>query len=183
MSADEVYLARKYSTVNVIPAEHCPEVVERPTAQSAAVRTNSDAEHAFGVVESVHAIDQTAPGTGGAGANLGYSLGAARYFDTTNVQNWSATSAIGAGLLGALVGSAMLDQPPTPRYQHLYAVRFTDGEVRQITKDTSTPAPGYPVGACLKVWHKSVIEEQVSNALCEPPMTKPSRPGRRKGPS
>lgn len=160
--------------------EQCIPPEEKILPVTASASPESGTEHAFAVVQSVQVINQTTLGTAGAGGSVGYGLGAATYFDTTRVQNWSATAGIASGLLGALIGSAMIDQPPTVRYQHIYAVRFINGDVKQLDQTSDSPAPSYPVGACLRIRDRNSIVEQVSNASCEPPAAKATRRGAKK---
>lgn len=103
----------------------------------------------YGLVMDAQRADRSDPGTN-AGAVLG-SMGAqAAYIDRAlGGHGYSALAQLGVGLLGGFAGSA-LDRPPERRYQHRYALRMADGEIRYA--DVSSPDPfRHPPGVCLSL--------------------------------
>lgn len=85
----------------------------------------------------------------GAGASLGAAYAQANYIDNTRWQNYSASKQLGAGLVGALIGAALLDKPTTPSFQTTYFVKLLSGDIKQV-EVTSNTATHLPEGACVE---------------------------------
>jgi outer membrane lipoprotein SlyB len=86
-----------------------------------------------GTIVDAQSVDESTAGTTG-GAQLGGLIGSAAYVDRAfSGRNWnySATTHLGASLVGALLGSA-LDKAPQARFHFRYAVRTADGNTQTI---------------------------------------------------
>jgi hypothetical protein len=91
----------------------------------------------------------------GAGANLGAIAGQATYIDNTTWRNYSGLNQIGAGLLGAIVGSS-LDQPTRIQYQRTYWITLITGET--ISVGSIVPDQTHiPQGICVEVKGSSLV--------------------------
>lgn len=117
----------------------------------------------YGTVIDNQGIDQSSAGTTG-GALVGTALGSAAYIDRAfrPGNNYSAVSQVGAGLLGALLGS-QLDRRPVSQYHFRYALRRRDGEI--VYRDSvQQDAFRHSVGMCLRI----ADLQPVSQTLCAP---------------
>jgi hypothetical protein len=112
-----------------------------------AFRRSIEAATVRGVILSAQHIDESRPGTR-TGAALGAAIGQAAYIDSSSWRTYRASSQLAAGLLGALLGSA-LDQKPTKQYLKVYYAKTTAGEIKRID-ERAKDAILMPVGACLE---------------------------------
>ncbi len=85
----------------------------------------------------------------GTGANLGALAGQAIYIDNTTWRNYSGINQLGAGLLGAMVGSS-LDQPTSIQYKRTYWITLNTGETISITSNVLEKTH-IPHGICVEV--------------------------------
>ena len=121
----------------------------------------------YGTIIDAQAVDESTPGTN-AGSAIGQAYGSAMYIDNAFKgprPNYSATSHVGAALLGAIVGSA-LDAPAVRQFRFRYTVRSLDGSMVQIDRVEGQPFR-QPVGVCVSV-PALVIEPQ---GTCETSVT------------
>ncbi len=100
----------------------------------------------------------------GNGANLGAITGQAIYIDNTNWKNYSALNQLGAGLLGAMVGST-LDQPTSIQYQRTYWITLTNGETISMSSIVSDQTH-VPNGVCVEVSGSSLAP--TNDSKCKP---------------
>ena len=117
----------------------------------------------YGTAFDNQGIDQSSAGTSG-GAMVGSALGSAAYIDRAfrPGNNYSAVAQLGAGLLGALVGS-QLDRQPVSQFRVRYALRRRDGEI--VSRDSvQQDAFRHLVGMCLRI--ADLLP--VSQTLCAP---------------
>jgi hypothetical protein len=112
-----------------------------------AFRRSVEAVTVRGVILSAQHIDESPPGTR-TGAALGAAIGQAAYIDSSSWRTYRASSQLAAGLLGAMLGSA-LDQRPTKQYLKVYYVRTPAGETKRID-ERAKDAILLPVGACIE---------------------------------
>lgn len=95
---------------------------------------------------------------------LGSAIGNAAYIDRAlqSGNNYSALTQLGAGLLGALLGS-QLDRPAATQFHFRYALRRRDGEIvySDVVQQNSFR---HPVGMCLQI----ADLQPVSQRLCAP---------------
>ncbi len=108
----------------------------------------------FGRVVGVQVVNRSHINTG-AGAGLGSLTGQAMYLDNTSWRNYSAMNQIGAGLLGAMVGSA-LDTPTSIAYERKYWVTLNDGNTVSVST-TGSDNTHIPQGVCVAVTGSSSI--------------------------
>ena len=99
------------------------------------------------------------------GAQLGGVLGQANYIDSSNFKNYSAMSQVGAGLLGAIVGS-MLDAPSVTKYKLTYLLQMANGDVKNFEKTQSTETH-IPAGVCVEFREPSYLEVVNQNNCTE----------------
>ena len=102
-----------------------------------------------GVIQSVQAVNRSTAGTN-SGAALGGTLAQTMYIDKVfsgSGNNYSATTQLGAGLLGALLGSS-LDSSPTSRFLFNYGIRTLDGQIREVRVESGDEFTR-PVGQCV----------------------------------
>lgn len=116
---------------------------------------NNQLKSNYGRVAGVQVVDRTHINTG-AGAGLGALAGQAMYLDNTTWRNYSAMSQLGAGLLGAMVGSAM-DQPTSIAYERRYWITLNDGNTISIST-TGSDNTHIPQGVCVSVNGSNSIE-------------------------
>ena len=90
----------------------------------------------------------------GAGSNMGALAGQAMYLDNTSWRNYSAMNQLGAGLLGAMVGSA-LDTPTSIAFERKYWVTLNDGNTISIST-TGSDNTHIPQGVCVAVYGSSL---------------------------
>ena len=102
----------------------------------------------FGVIMDAQTVDQSTAGNN-AGSALGAAVGNAAYIDRSFRPggNYSATTQLAAGLVGAAIGSS-LNQAPSARFRTRYAVRLADGNIRYAEIVQSDPFR-HPMGVCL----------------------------------
>ena len=99
----------------------------------------------------------------GTSANLGALAGQAIYIDNTSWRNYSGLNQIGAGLLGAMIGSS-LDQPTSIQYQRTYWVTLNSGET--IPVSSLVPDQTHiPRGVCVEV--KGTILVATNESKCK----------------
>lgn len=103
---------------------------------------------AIGVVQSVQSINRSTTGTQ-SGAMLGATLGQTMYIDRTfsGKNNYSATTQVGAALLGAVLGSS-LDSAPNIRFIFNYAIKTLDGQIKEVRVESADEFTR-PVGQCV----------------------------------
>jgi hypothetical protein len=97
----------------------------------------------FAKIINVQGINESTSGTTG-GTQLGSVFGQAQYIDKSNWNNYSARSQLGAGLIGAIIGSA-LDAPAHTMYRIVYTLKNSDGSVSVVERVSQSPiyvAPG-----------------------------------------
>jgi hypothetical protein len=112
-----------------------------------AFRRSVEAVTVRGVILSAQHVDESRPGTR-TGAAFGAAIGQAAYIDSTSWRTYRASSQLAAGLLGAMLGSA-LDQRPTKQYLKVYFVKTPTGETKRID-ERAKDAILLPVGACIE---------------------------------
>lgn len=104
----------------------------------------------YGWIADAQTVDESTPGTTD-GAVLGGALGQAAYIDRSfrPGNNYSAGVQVLAGVLGAVVGSAM-DRPPTRTFRTRYHVRTEDGSM--VVEDQSRSDPfRMPMSTCVEL--------------------------------
>jgi outer membrane lipoprotein SlyB len=104
---------------------------------------------AVGIIQSVQAVNRSTPGTN-SGAALGGALGQTLYVDRAlkgGGNNYSATSQLGAALLGSALGSS-LDSAPQVHFVFNYAVKTLDGQIREVRVGSGDEFTR-PVGQCV----------------------------------
>lgn len=99
------------------------------------------------------------------GAQLGSTLGQTNYIDSSNFKTYSASSQVGAGLLGAIVGS-MLDAPSVTKYKLTYLLQMANGDVKNFEKTQSTETH-IPAGVCVEFREPSYLEVVNQNNCTE----------------
>lgn len=104
----------------------------------------------YGWIADAQTVDESTPGTTG-GAMLGGALGQAAYVDRAfrPGNNYSAGMQVLAGVLGAVVGSAM-DRPPTPSFRTRYHVRTEGGSMVAVDQHRSDPFR-LPLSTCVEL--------------------------------
>lgn len=106
-------------------------------------------------------VNESTPGTNG-GAILGGAVANAAYIDRAFKpgNNYSATSQLAVGLLGAVIG-ASLDKQAVQQYHFRYAVKRHDGEI-EYRDSVQGDAFRHPAGMCLELANLSPAPQ----ALC-----------------
>ena len=102
-----------------------------------------------GIIQSVQVVNRSTAGTN-SGAALGGALAQTMYIDKAfsgSGKNYSATTQLGAGLLGALLGSS-LDSGPTSRFLFNYGIRTLDGQIKEVRVESGDEF-SRPVGQCV----------------------------------
>jgi outer membrane lipoprotein SlyB len=102
-----------------------------------------------GIIQSVQTVNRSTAGTN-SGAILGGALGQTMYIDKAfsgSGNNYSATTQLGTGLLGALLGSS-LDSSPTSRFIFNYGIATLDGQIKEVRVESSNEFTR-PVGQCV----------------------------------
>ena len=99
-----------------------------------------------------------------AGAQLGSIVSQANYIDSSNWQNYSATTQVGVGLLGAVVGG-MLDSPSATKYKVTYFLQMPNGDIKQVEK-IQTSEPHIPSGVCVGFREPNILEV-VNQSKCD----------------
>lgn len=102
-----------------------------------------------GIIQSVQAVNRSTAGTNSSAA-LGGALAQTMYIDKAfsgSGNNYSATTQLGAGLLGALLGSG-LDSSPTSRFIFNYGIRTLDGQIKEVRVESGDEFTR-PVGQCV----------------------------------
>lgn len=100
-----------------------------------------------GKVVSVQVLDRSRQGTS-VGAQLGAAYGQAAYIDRSiSSRNYSATGQVSAGLIGAIVGSA-LDKRPESKYLLNYGAQLPDGTITGVIV-SSPDGISAPIGQCI----------------------------------
>ena len=102
----------------------------------------------YGRIVDVQIVDASQANSG-AGAQLGALAGQTMYIDSMSFQDYRATGQVAAGVIGAVLGSA-LDRPTQPSYEVNYWIKKEDGDTIPITRYMAT-AVHLPVGACVQV--------------------------------
>ena len=119
------------------------------------------AEHGrYAKIVHVQSINESTSGSV-AGTQLGNAVGQAQYIDKSNWSNYSAKRQIGAGILGAVIGS-MLDAPPQIAHRLVYTLRSSDGSVRVLEKVSQSQIYNAP-GLCID----TVLFVPASDDHCE----------------
>ena len=109
----------------------------------------------YGRIAGVQVVNRSHINTD-AGANMEGIAGQAMYLDNTSWRNYSAMNQIGAGLLGAMVGSA-LDTPTSIAYERRYWVTLNDGNTISLST-TGSDNTHIPQGVCVAVYSSSSLE-------------------------
>lgn len=113
----------------------------------------------FGIVTDVQGADQSSAGTN-TGAVLGGAVANATYVDQAlRGGNYSATSQLAAGILGAALGSSM-DTRPSTQFQFRYTVKLGDGDIKYFDEVKSTSFR-HSVGVCLALPSLTLLSQQV----------------------
>lgn len=112
-----------------------------------AFKRSVEAETVRGTIVSAQLVDLSSPGTT-LGANLGSVVAQAAYIDSASWRSYRATTQLGAGILGGLLGS-VLDERPRTVFQKAYLIKTRSGDVRRIEERTSDPVL-LPVGVCIE---------------------------------
>ena len=107
----------------------------------------------YGRVAGVQVVNRSHINTG-AGSNMGALAGQAMYLDNISWRNYSAMNQLGAGLLGAMVGSA-LDTPTSIAFERKYWVTLNDGNTVAIST-TGSDNTHIPQGVCVAVYGSSL---------------------------
>jgi hypothetical protein len=118
----------------------------------------------FCKVLSVQIRNESTGATTG-GAQLGSTLGQTNYIDSSNFKGYSASSQVGAGLLGAIVGS-MLDAPSVTKYTLTYLLQMANGDVKRIEKIQSTETH-IPAGVCVELIDSLYLDVANQNKCTE----------------
>lgn len=144
-----------------LPAYSAPELkvsqhvwLEFSTSEKAAILTKfpqieTIPSETIGVIQSVQAVNRSIAGTN-SGAALGGALGQTLYIDNAfrgSGSNYSATTQLGAALLGAAMGST-LDSAAQSRFIFNYGVKTLDGEIREVRVESEDEFTR-PVGQCV----------------------------------
>lgn len=104
-------------------------------------------QQVVGKIVSFQVINRSNAGSS-AGSQLGAALGQAAYIDRSiPSRNYSAVGQIGAGLVGAIIGSS-LNKNPEQRYLINYGIELKDGAVKGVTSG-SPDGIASPVGQCV----------------------------------
>lgn len=140
----------------------------------------------FGTIIDNQGVDESKPGTT-AGAALGGALAQTTYIDRSiHNGNYSATTQLGLGILGTVLGST-LDRKPTAQYHFRYAVKLDDGQI-QYFDELQRSAFRHPVGVCVSVPAVQPINQDICAldvnafkakylaALYTPPASAPTTP-------
>jgi len=114
----------------------------------------------FAKIINVQGVNESTSGTT-AGAQLGSAFGQAQYIDKANWNNYSARSQLGAGLVGALLGSA-LDAPARTTHRIVYTLKSSDGTISVAEKVSQSPIYVAP-GLCVD----TASFTPVKDGLCE----------------
>ncbi len=114
----------------------------------------------FGRISGVQFVNRSTINTN-AGANFGAIAGQAMYLDNTSFKNYSAMNQLGAGLVGAIVGSG-LDNPSITQYQRTYWITLNNGETISIVNFVSDQTH-IPQGICVEVKGSSLLATNESN--------------------
>ena len=116
--------------------------------------------NSIGKITSQQILDKSKPGSN-FGSQLGSAISQSAYIDKSfSQQNYAVLGQLSAGLIGAVVGSA-LNQNAEARFSINYGVQFNDGSVRSIVIN-STEALASPIGQCVY----SLNIEEAPNYLC-----------------
>ena len=116
-------------------------------------------EDQYGVIIDAQGQDQSSPGTVG-GAVIGSSVANAAYVDhALRGGNYSATTQLALGLVGAMIGSS-LDAKPTAQFQFRYTVRQGDGEIKYFDEFKSAPFR-HSVGVCVLLPDLSLVTQHL----------------------
>lgn len=115
---------------------------------------------AAGTITDVQVADESSPGTGGAGAQIGALTGSAVYADRSiSAGNYSATRDLSTALIGALIGS-LADRGREPQFRARYTIRMLDGQIQY--QDRVMPEPfRHSVGVCVSVANVTPIDQDV----------------------
>jgi hypothetical protein len=113
-------------------------------------------ELAYGVIVDAQTVNKSTKNTG-AGAQLGSVYGQAAYIDNTSVYDYSATSQVNSAIVGALVGSLLLDKPSQQRFDTTYYVRTNAGDMIEFKRIAKEPLH-IPVGTCVEFKEPHYLE-------------------------
>lgn len=103
---------------------------------------------AVGTLVSHQIVDMSKPGTT-IGTQLGSAIAQAAYIDQARFGNYSAVTQIGAGLVGAVIGSS-LDKSAQKGFLINYGIKLMDGSVKAIL-NRSVDGIAAPIGQCVFV--------------------------------
>jgi len=102
-----------------------------------------------GIVQSVQAVNRSTAASN-SGTVLGSAVGQAMYIDKAfsgSSNNYSATTHLGVGLLGAFIGSSLNTSAKT-RFIFNYGIRTLDGQIREVRIESSDEFTR-PIGQCV----------------------------------
>lgn len=106
--------------------------------------------NAYGLIIDNQGVNESTPGTSG-GAVLGGAVGNAMYIDRAFKPggNYSATTQLAAGILGAVIGSS-LDKPANAQFHFRYALKLSSGDI--VYRDSiQLDSFRHPAGMCLEL--------------------------------
>jgi hypothetical protein len=135
---EQILLLKKYPSIEIIPSEN------------------------IGLIQSAQVANRSTQSTNG-GAILGSAIGQAAYIDRSfsgSSNNYSATTHLGVGILGGMLGSA-LDQKAETKFVINYGVKTLDGQIHEIRID-SLDEFTKPIGQCVHIPNL----EPASSLLC-----------------
>lgn len=150
-----------FSSVVFLPAHAAPELkisqhvwLEFSNSEKAAIlskfpQVETIPSETIGLIQSVQTVNRSTAATS-SGASLGGALGQALYIDNAfrgSGSNYSATTQLGAALLGATIGST-LDSGAQSRFVFNYGVKTLDGEIREVRVESGEEFTR-PVGQCV----------------------------------
>ena len=104
----------------------------------------------YGTLVNSQVLDKSSRGTN-AGASLGSAYAQSRYIDNAfsgNSIDYSATKQLGAGLLGAVVGS-LIDKPSESKFITRYTVQLANNEIQTFDQTSSEVEFTSNAGLCV----------------------------------
>lgn len=163
-------------------------------SQKFEIRTH--ATSSYGILVDSQVLDKSTAGTT-SGANLGAAYAQARYIDNAfsgDSIDYSASKQIGAGVLGAVVGS-LLDKPATSKFITRYTVHLANNNIQTFDETSKEQGFSKATGLCvltnpvrptnqhlcnltkqelLLISSKGIIENEATLKTSQPSATAPS---------
>lgn len=105
----------------------------------------------FGFLIDAQVLDKSTPGTN-FGSNLGSAYAESRYIDRAFSGadvDYSASKQLGVGVLGAIVGSLLLDQPAVSKYYTRYTVQLANNNIQTFDETTAELGFSQTRGVCV----------------------------------